>query len=505
MRSRSSQTRESALSQAWLPAAALISGCVVAACSAPDGRLGSAAATDDTRAGLASFGATTASVRTPVQGAAAASDQLQASRTTAIVEASERAAPAVVTVGVMRRERVRPRTFFESFMLPPGAARRVSGFGSGFVIDSEGIILTNEHVVAGAEQVLVTLPDGRDFDADVVGADPLTDVAVLRIPGDGRPLPAVELGSSRGLLIGEWVVAIGNPFGNLISNPEPSVTAGVVSAVGRHIIPSSEDEGFYLGMIQTDASINPGNSGGPLVNALGRVIGVNSSIFSRSGGSEGLGFAIPIDRALSIAADLLAHGEVRRAWVGVDVEAEPADPADPWQRTRGVRAARVAPDSPAERAGVRLGQRVLRANGRRLANPLDFEAVLLDLRAGDPVELDLEGVARAVSMVTEALPSVNAQRITVLQQLQLITVTPAIQAERDLASERGALIVEIDPRVSANIGLREGDVLIQINSVPIERAEDVERALSQVPDRGRVQLYFERNGGMGLRTLVLAR
>ena len=219
MRSRSSQTRESALSQAWLPAAALISGCVVAACSAPDGRLGSAAATDDTRAGLASFGATTASVRTPVQGAAAASDQLQASRTTAIVEASERAAPAVVTVGVMRRERVRPRTFFESFMLPPGAARRVSGFGSGFVIDSEGIILTNEHVVAGAEQVLVTLPDGRDFDADVVGADPLTDVAVLRIPGDGRPLPAVELGSSRGLLIGEWVVAIGNPFGNLISKP----------------------------------------------------------------------------------------------------------------------------------------------------------------------------------------------------------------------------------------------------------------------------------------------
>ncbi len=241
------------------------------------------------------------------------------------------------------------------------------------------------------------------------------------------------------------------------------------------------------------------------MNALGRVIGVNSSIFSRSGGSEGLGFAIPIDRALSIAADLLAHGEVRRAWVGVDVEAEPADPADPWQRTRGVRAARVAPDSPAERAGVRLGQRVLRANGRRLANPLDFEAVLLDLRAGDPVELDLEGVARAVSMVTEALPSVNAQRITVLQQLQLITVTPAIQAERDLASERGALIVEIDPRVSANIGLREGDVLIQINSVPIERAEDVERALSQVPDRGRVQLYFERNGGMSLRTLVLAR
>ena len=170
-----------------------------------------------------------------------------------------------------------------------------------------------------------------------------------------------------------------------------------------------------------------------------------------------------------------------------------------------MRAARVAPDSPAERAGVRLGQRVLRANGRRLANPLDFEAVLLDLRAGDPVELDLEGVARAVSMVTEALPSVNAQRITVLQQLQLITVTPAIQAERDLASERGALIVEIDPRVSANIGLREGDVLIQINSVPIERAEDVERALSQVPDRGRVQLYFERNGGMSLRTLVLAR
>ena len=178
-------------------------------------------------------------------------------------------------------------------------------------------------MIRGAQEIRVTLPDGRDFAAELVGADGLTDVAVLRVEAEN--LPVAPLGTSQGLLIGEWTVAIGNPFAYLLSNSEPTVTAGVVSAVGRHIIPSSQDQGFYLGMIQTDASINPGNSGGPLVNALGEVIGVNTSIFSRSGGSEGLGFAIPIDRALRVADDLIQFGEVRRAWTGVEVEAVEAD------------------------------------------------------------------------------------------------------------------------------------------------------------------------------------
>jgi serine protease Do len=201
----------------------------------------------------------------------------------------------------------------------------VSGLGSGFVIDGdEGVILTNHHVVEGADSVMVTFPDGLDLRATIVGSDPVTDLAVLRV-ASATPLPEAPLGTSAGLLIGEWVVAIGNPFGYLLSNSEPTVTTGVVSAIGRHIVPTSNAEGFYLGMIQTDASINPGNSGGPLVNVLGDVVGVNTSIFSRSGGSEGLGFAIPIDRALRVARDLLTDGEIRRAWLGVDVEGAEAD------------------------------------------------------------------------------------------------------------------------------------------------------------------------------------
>ncbi len=212
------------------------------------------------------------------------SETLDGSRTTAIVEAAARVAPAVVSVNVIRTEQVQMRSFFAPFPMP--RTRRSRGLGSGFIIDAAGVILTNDHVVRDAERIMVTLPDGRDFEAELVGTDQLTDVAVLRIQGDG--LPVAHLGTSEGLLIGEWSLAIGNPFGNLFSNAEPSVTAGVISATGRHIIPADDERVVYFGMIQTDASINPGNSGGPLVNSLGEVIGVNSSIFSRSGGSEGL-------------------------------------------------------------------------------------------------------------------------------------------------------------------------------------------------------------------------
>ena len=231
--------------------------------------------------------------------------------------------------------------------MPRGAERRSAGFGSGVIVDQGGIIVTNNHVIEGADRIQVTLPNGMDAEAELVGADARADIAVLRIEND--ELPVAPVGSSDGLLIGEWAIAIGNPLGTYVGDTEPTVTAGVVSALDRNIAPSSGEEGFYLGMIQTDAAINPGNSGGALVNSEGEVIGINASIISRSGGSEGLGFAIPIDRALRIADDLLRFGEVRRAWIGVEVE--PVE-ADLWGRTRGVRISRVAPGSPGDLAAL---------------------------------------------------------------------------------------------------------------------------------------------------------
>jgi serine protease Do len=423
----------------------------------------------------------------------AAGQELDASRTTALVRAAERVSPSVVSVNTLREQQVRPRSFWDQFFLPPGASRRSTGYGSGIIFHEAGYILTNDHVIRDAEEIRVTLPDGRDFPAELVGSDGMTDVAVLRVQGE--ELPVAPLGTSQGLMIGEWTIAIGNPFAYLLSNSEPTVTAGVVSAVGRHIIPQDQDQdqGFYLGMIQTDASINPGNSGGPLVNALGEVIGLNTSIFSRSGGSEGLGFAIPIDRVLRVAADIMQFGEVRRAWTGVDVEAVAADV---WGRTRGVQVASVAPGSPAAEAGLSRGDRLLEANDRALGTPLDFEAVLLDLRAGDPVRIRVDGRSQPVTLVTETLPTARAHRVEVLEDLEVISVTPEVRAEQGISSESGALITGISQALSQSLGLREGDVLLGINNTRINTAEEAAEAIRNLQRGVRVRIFFERNGAI---------
>ncbi len=436
----------------------------------------------------------------------ASAQDLSASRETAIVRAAERISPGVVAVNVLRTQQVQTRDpFWDDFFFfgPPRGTmttRPVPSLGSGFVVSSDGIILTNEHVVRGAEEILVTFPDGRDARAELVGSDAASDVAVLRI--EGTDLPVVPLGRSSDLRIGEWVIAFGNPFGQLLSNPEPTVTAGVTSALNRHIVPSQEDRGFYLDMIQTDAAINPGNSGGPLVNASGEVVGMNASIFSRGGGSEGLGFAIPIERVMRIADDLLEYGEVRRAWTGVDVEPEAADL---FGRTRGVRVARVSSGSPADRAGIREGDRLTAANERRLGSPLDFEAVLLDLRAGDSVALMVDGRAGEVRMTAEELPSLSAERVRVFEDLELVSLTPAIRSERGVESELGALVTGISAELQRILGLQEGDVIVALNNRRIQSAEDLARVLEQIPAGSRVRLYFERNRGLVARDFVLGR
>jgi serine protease Do len=328
----------------------------------------------------------------------------------------------------------------------------------------------------------------------------MTDLAVLRI--QDRDLPTAPLGASRNLLIGEWAMAIGNPFAYLLSNSEPTVTAGVVSAVGRHIIPSGEDDGFYLGMIQTDAAINPGNSGGPLVNALGEVIGVNTSIFSRSGGSEGLGFAIPIDRALRVADDLIQYGEVRRAWTGLEVAAVETDV---WRRTRGVRIESVAPGSPADQAGLSAGDHLEEANGRTLGSPLDLEAVLLDARVGDGVEVAVAGERNPTRMVAEALPTSRAERVEILRDLEVISVTPEVRAERDIRADAGALITGISASLTGTLGLGRGDVILQIHNTRISTAEDAARALQALPSGRRVAIYFERDRNWYVKEFLTQR
>ena len=445
------------------------------------------------------YGETAAAPAFPQIQTPRASADLDQSRSTAIVLAASRVAPAVVSINVLSTRLLQPRTPWESFFLPPGAQRRAASFGSGVIVQ-DGIIVTNNHVIEGADQIRVTLSNGTDVAAELVGTDPLADIAVLRV--QERNLPVAPMGSVEDLMIGEWAIAIGNPLGNYIGDTRPTVTAGVVSAIDRNIAPSGSEEGFYLGMIQTDASINPGNSGGPLVNAAGEVIGINASIISRSGGSEGLGFAIPIDRALRIVDDLLRFGEVRRAWVGIDVE--PVE-ADAWGRTRGVRISRVVPDSPADRATLDVGDRLLAANRRPLTGPLDFEGVMLDLRAGDRLEISVEGQSRAIPLEAVAFPSVTAERVVVLQDIEVITVTPQVRAERGLTSEAGALILGISDELVGRTGLRRGDVIVGINRTPIRSADELARVFDGLSGSGRLALTFERNGGYGVRNLYYGR
>jgi len=418
---------------------------------------------------------------------------IPASRRTAITEAVARVAPAVVTVQTEAVQRVAADPIEAMFGGRSGTQTQ-AGLGTGFIIRPDGVIVTNAHVIAGASRISVMLRDGTTYPATAIGTDETNDLAVLKVKASG--LPVAPLGDSDNLLVGEWAIAIGNPYGFMLGNSEPSVTAGVISGVGRNLVARGEGPSAYFDMVQTDASINPGNSGGPLVSATGEVIGVNSSIYSTSGGgSIGLGFAIPINRAKRVAEDLLAHGRVRRPWIGARLEEARTDnPRD--LIARGATVAAVVPGSPAEKAGLRRGDVITRVRTRNVRNRFDWDAALLDLRVGEQVPLVVRRGGSSVDLtVTIAdLPEVSAPKVAVLREMELITLTPAIRAERGIQSSRGALIYRASDRVTEELGMAAGDVIVQVNRTPVASAEDVSRALDYYAGRGVIRVFFEHEG-----------
>ncbi len=345
-------------------------------------------------------------------------DGVSESRRNALVRAIEDVGPAVVTINVIsiQRERIFDRFYFD-FFDPFGMPRRgyrtrerqIESIGSGFFFDDSGHILTNYHVIEDAHAISVSLPDGRTLEVEVVGGDEVTDLAVLR--AKGSDLPQARLGDSTDLLIGEWVIAIGNPFGTLMNDPQPSVSVGVVSANNRRVAPQvARTDRFYQDMIQTDAAINPGNSGGPLANALGGVVGVNTMIFSQSGGSVGLGFAIPINRARRVAEEIIEYGRRRNPWAGFRVEDVRAIDRSALRRAgveadTGCLVVVIREDVPAYEAGLRTGDVITAINGERVVHPSDVDYAIWSQFVGDEmvVEIDRQGRREELSFVLREL------------------------------------------------------------------------------------------------------
>ena len=320
---------------------------------------------------------------------------VNATRENAIVEATRMVSPSVVGIVVTQVQLVR-RTygsdeFFDFFFGPELMPRvkEVERMGSGFVFSKEGYILTNFHVVEGAQKLFVTFSDGKQLEGRIVGVDPQTDLAVVAVKSQG--LSSARLGNSDTLLIGEWAIAIGNPFGFFINDAHPTVTVGVISAVDRNFAPS---EGvYYQGMIQTDAAINQGNSGGPLVDANGEVIGINTFIFTGSDsyrGSIGIGFAIPIDRAKRVVKELLSFGKRRTIYTGISVQDlnRSIALALGYDRSSGVVVSEIHKGSPGEAAGLKQGDIVLQMGSRRIQSSGDIDGFFLDYFVGDSVNIE---------------------------------------------------------------------------------------------------------------------
>ncbi len=363
------------------------------------------------------------------------------------------------------------------------------GAGSGFIVSDDGYIMTNEHVVKDADEVVVKLIDKRTFTAKVVGTDPRTDVAVLKITASN--LPVVKLGDPTKLRVGEAVVAIGSPFGF-----ENSVTAGIVSAKGR-MLPSDG----YVSYIQTDVPINPGNSGGPLFNMKGEVVGMNSQIYSRSGGYQGVSFAIPIDMAMEVVDQLKSGGKVSRGWLGVMIQEVTADLAESFglDRPRGALVAQVQEDSPASKAGLQASDVILMFNGMAVENSGDLPRMVGLVKPGTriPLEVWRKGKTQQVSVVLGELPAEKqaaGESGRSFSRGGLALSELGADQRRELGIDHGVL-VEDATGDAARAGIRTGDVILAVNNAKIASVADFRKAIATVPVGKSAAILVRRGEG----------
>ena len=381
--------------------------------------------------------------------------------------------------------------FFKQFGQP--SRRTVRSMGSGFIINPAGYIVTNNHVVDGASEIQVKIDDGREMPGKVIGRDPRTDLALLKVEATG--LPVIPLGDSSELQVGEPVMAIGNPFGL-----ERTVTTGIVSATGRVI-----GQGPYDDFIQTDASINPGNSGGPLINARGQAIGINAAIFSQNGGSVGIGFAIPVNQAKSVVTQLAATGKVTRGWLGVMIQPLTPELAKGFNVPGGGGAlvASVQDNSPAARAGVKAGDVITEYDGHKLAQPGDLSKLVAATAVGRQVPLTIVREGKTMTIEAHVARMDEPDRAAVAQNdegkeplgLSVETITPSVSRELGLADARGVVVRGVrDSSPAEKAGIRPGDVITEMDHQPVANAADLKRLLAKHAKGAPVVVLLHRDG-----------
>lgn len=437
----------------------------------------------------------------------------------------EQASPAVVNISTRQKlperavanqipdlEGLPPmlREFFERSMPQAprgqgGRQREAQSLGSGFIISKDGYILTNNHVVADADEIIVRLSDRSELEAKLIGADARTDVALLKV--EGKDLPIVKLGKSDALKVGSWVLAIGSPFGF-----DHSVTAGIVSAKGRSLPNES-----YVPFIQTDVAINPGNSGGPLFNLDGEVVGINSQIFTRSGGFMGLSFAIPIDVAMSVADQLKANGKVNRGWLGVVIQEVNKDLAESFglDKPAGALVAQVLENGPAAKGGLQVGDVILSMNGQPIVMSADLPHLVGGLKPGTKIDLGIvrDGNRKNLSLSIGALPedgeelsgageSSGAERSS--NRLGVLVAGLSEEQQKALDIKGGVVIREIQDGPAALMGLRPGDVITHLNNQAIDSVQTFAKIAKELPKNRSVSMRVLRQGRASFITFKLS-
>ncbi|MDX1297056.1 MAG: DegQ family serine endoprotease [Pseudomonas sp.] len=444
-------------------------------------------------------------------------------------ELVEQASPAVVNISTRQKLPDRPaagagqlnvpdleglppmfREFFERNIpqVPrtPGGGRQreAQSLGSGFIISADGYVLTNNHVIADADEIIVRLADRSELEAKLIGTDPRSDVALLKVEGKG--LPTVKLGKSEELKVGEWVLAIGSPFGF-----DHSVTAGIVSAKGRSLPNES-----YVPFIQTDVAINPGNSGGPLFNLAGEVVGINSQIFTRSGGFMGLSFAIPMSVAMDVADQLKADGKVSRGWLGVVIQEVNKDLAESFglDKPAGALVAQVLEEGPAAKGGLQVGDVILNLDGKPIIMSADLPHLVGALKPGTRAELDVvrDGARKKLQLTIGALPedgetlagnaASGVERSS--NRLGVKVVELSAEQKKSLDLKGGVVISEVLEGPAALIGLRPGDVITHLNNQAINSAKTFTEVAQALPKNRSVSMRVLRQGRASFITFKLA-